>query len=208
MARNSSSSYQIFIIGGSGSGKENALLDLIKNEPDIDKIYLHATDPSEAKYQLLINKRENTDLKYFNDSKSFIEYSNNMVDIYENIEDYNPNKKPKILIAFDDMIADMLSNKRIDPLVTELFTTGRKINISLIFITQSYFAVPKDIRLNCTHYYIMKILNKQVLIQIDFNHSSDNDFQDFMNLYKKCTAKTYPLLIIDTTLTSDKEYKD
>ena len=74
MARNSSSSYQIFIIGGSGSGKENALLDLIKNEPDIDKIYLHATDPSEAKYQLLINKRENTDLKYFNDSKSFIEY--------------------------------------------------------------------------------------------------------------------------------------
>ena len=208
MARNSSSSYWIFIIGGSGSGKTNALLHLIKNEPDIDKIYLYATNPSEAKYQLLINKRENTDLKYFNNSKSFIEYSNNMIDIYENIEDCNPNKKPKILIVFDDMIADMLSNKRIDPLVTELFTTSRKISISLIFVTQSYFAVPKDIRLKCTHYYIMKIPNKQVLKQTAFNHSSDTDFQDFMNLYKKCTAKTYPLLVIDTTLTSDKEYRD
>ena len=157
----------------------------------------------EAKYQLLINKRESTGLKYLNDSKAFIEYSNDMDDIYKNIEEYNPNKKRKILIVFDDMIADMLSNKKLNPIVTELFIRGRKLNISLVFITQSYFAVPKNIRLNSTHYFIMKIPNKQELQQIAFNHSSDIDFQDFMNLYKKCTAKPYSFLVIDTTLASD-----
>ena len=155
--------YRILIIGGSGSGKRDALLNLINNESDIDKIYLYVKDPCEAKYQLLINKRESKDLKYLNDSKAFIEYSNDMDDSYKNIEDYNPNKKRKILIVFDDMIADMLSNKKLNPVVTELFIRGRKLNISLVFITQSYFAVPKNIRLNSTNYFVKKIPNKREL---------------------------------------------
>ena len=123
-----------------------------------------------------------------------------MDQIYKNIEEYNPDKKRKILIVFDDMIADMLSNKKLHPIVNELFIRGRKLNI---FITQSYFAVPKNIRLNLTKYFVMKIPNKRELQQISFNHSSDIDFQDFMNLYKKCTAKPYSFLVIDTTLASD-----
>ena len=83
-----------------------------------------------------------------------------MDDIYKNIEEYNPNKKRKILIVFDDMIADMLSNKKLNPIVTELFIRGRKLKISLAFITQFYFAVPKNIRLNSTYYFIMKIPNE------------------------------------------------
>ena len=98
------------IVEGSGSGITNALLNLINQEPDIDRIYLYAKDPYEAKYQLLINKRESTSLKYLNDSKAFIEYSNDMDDIYKNIQEYNPNKKRKIFIVFDDVIPDMLSN--------------------------------------------------------------------------------------------------
>ena len=100
------------------------------------------------------------------------------------------------------MIADMLSNKKLYPIVFELFIRGRKLNISFVFITRSYFAVPKN-RLNSTHYFVMKIPNKRELQQIAFNHSSDIDFQDFMNLYKKCTAKPYSFLVIDTTLPSD-----
>ena len=120
-----------------------------------------------------------------------MEYSNDMNCIYKNIEEYNPNIKRKILIVFDDMIADMLSNKKLNPILTELFIRGRKLtfNISLVFITQSHFAVPKNIRLNSTHYFIMKIPNKRELQQIEFNHSSDIQFKDFMNLYKKCAAK-------------------
>ena len=95
------------------------------------------------KYQLLINKRESTDLKYLNDSKAFIEYSNDVDDIYKKIEDYNPNKKRKRLIVFDDMIADMLSNKKLNPIVTELVIRGRKLNISLVFMEQSYFVFQK-----------------------------------------------------------------
>ena len=106
--------YRILRVGRSGSGKANALLNLINHESDIDKIFLYAVsiDPDEVKYQLLINKRESTDLNYLNDSKAFIEYSNNMNYNYKNIEEYNPNKKRKILIVFDDMITDMLSNKK------------------------------------------------------------------------------------------------
>ena len=114
-----------------------------------------------------------------------------MANFYKNIEEYNPKKKRKILIASDDMFADKLSNKKVNPIVTELFIRGRKLNIFLVFITQFYFAVLKNIRLNSTHCFIMKILNKQELQQIAFNHASDLDFKDFMNLYKKCTAKPY-----------------
>ena len=127
----------------------------------------------------------------------------NIQDIYKNIEEYNPNKNKKILVALDDLIADMLSNKKLNLIVTELFIRGRKLNISLVFIMQSYFAVPKNVRLNSTHYLVMKILNKRELQQITFNHSSDIDFQDFMNLYKKSTAKPYSFFVIDTTLAWD-----
>ena len=95
-----------------------------------------------------------------------------MQDVYKNIEDYNPGKEHKILIVFDDMIADMINNKKLNSIVTELFIRGRKLNISIVFITQSYFKVPKDVRLNSTHFFIMKILNKRELQQIALDHSS------------------------------------
>ena len=102
--------YRILIIGGSGSGKTNALLNLINNQPDIDKIYLYAKDPHEAKYQFLINKRESMALDHFNDPKAFIEYSSDMRDVYKNIDEYNADKERQILIVFD-MIADMVNKK-------------------------------------------------------------------------------------------------
>ena len=194
---------RILIIGGSGSGKTNALLNLINNQTDIDKIYLYAKDPYEAKYQYLINKREKVGLDHFDDPKAFIEYSNDMQDVHKNIDDYNPRKKSKVLIVFDDMIADMINNKKLDSIVTELFIRGRKLSISIIFITQSYFKVPKDVRLNSTHFFIMKITNKRELQQIALNHSSDIDFKDFMKIYKKYTKEPYSFLFNDTTLPSD-----
>ena len=112
-----------------------------------------------------------------------------MQDVYKNIEDYNPGKKLKVLIVFDDMIADMINNKKLNPIVTELFIRGRKLNISIVFITQSYFKVPKDVRLNSTHFFIMKIPNKRELQQIALNHLSDIDFKDFMQIFRKCTAE-------------------
>ena len=90
-----------------------------------------------------------------------MEYSNDMEDVYKNVEDYNPIKKRKVLIVFDDMIADRINNKLLNPIVTELFIRGRKINVSLVFITQSVFKVPKDVRINSTHFFIMKIPNKE-----------------------------------------------
>ena len=112
-----------------------------------------------------------------------------MQDVYKSIEDYNPGKKRKVLIVFDDMIADMINNKKLNPVVTELFVRGRKLNISIVFITQSYFKVPKDVRLNSTHFFIMKIPNKRELQQI----ASDIDFKDFMKTYKKNTLKNHIL---------------
>ena len=194
--------YRILIIGSSGSGKTNALLNLTNNQSDIDKTYLYAKDPYEAKYQYLIKKRAKVELDHFDDLKAFIEYSNDMQDVYKNIEDYNLGKKRKILIIFDDMIADMINNKKLNPIVTELFIRGRKPNISIAFITQSYFKSPKDVRLNSTHFFIMKILNKRELQQIALNHSSDIDFKDFIKIYKKCTKEPYSLLVNDTTLQS------
>ena len=165
--------YRILIIGGSGSGKTNALLNLINSQPDIDKIYLYAKDPYEAKYQYLIKKRIKVGLDHFHDTKAFMEYSNDMQDVYRNIEEYNPIKKRKVLIVFDDMIADMINNNKLNPIVTELLMRGRKLNISIVFIMQPYFKVPKDVRLNSTHFFIMKIPSKRELQQIALNHSSD-----------------------------------
>ena len=111
------------------------------------------------------------------------------------------------LIVFDDMIADMINNKKLNPIVTELFIRGRKLNISIVFVTQSYFQVPRDVRLNSTHLFIMKISNKRELQQIALNHSSDTDFKDFLKIYKKCTAEPYTFLVNDTTLPSENPLK-
>ena len=120
-----------------------------------------------------------------------------MDDIYENIEEYNPNNECKILISFDNMIGDILSNKNLQQRAISLFIRGRKLTISLVFITQPHFAVPKNIRLNFTHYLISKISNKEEFLQIPFDHSSN-----FMNICKKCTSKLYSLLVNDTNLSS------
>ena len=123
--------YRILIIVDSGSGKTNLLLNLIKSQPDIDKIYLYAKDLYESKYQYLINKREGVGINHFNNPKAFVDYSNYMHDVYKNIDDYNLEKENKILIV--------------------------------VFITQSYFKVPKYVRPNTTHFFIAKIPNKREL---------------------------------------------
>ena len=144
--------YRMLIIGGSGSGKTNALLNLINNLLDIGKIYLHAKDPYEDKCKFLINKRESTGSKHFNDPKAFIEYSNDVQDVYKNIEECNIGKKCKTIVS-DEMIADRINNKKLHTVVAGLFIRGRKLNISIVFITQSSFKVPKDVRLNSTHFF-------------------------------------------------------
>ena len=131
--------YIILRIRGSASGKKN----LLSQQPNIGKVYLYAKDPYEAKYQFLIHNKQSTGLKHFNDFKAFIEYCNNMDDIYKNIEEYSPNKKQKVLIVFNDMVSDMHSNRKLTQIGTELFIRGRKLNISLVSIKQSYLAVPK-----------------------------------------------------------------
>ena len=191
------------MIGGSGSGKTNLLLNLIENQPGIDKIYLYAKDPYEWKYQYLINKRKSVGINHFKEPKAFIEYSNHMLDVYKNIDDYNSDKENQILIVFDDIIADMIHNKKLNSIVTELFIKGRKLNICFVFIIQSYFKVPKDVRLNTTHFFIMKIPNKRELQQIAINHSSDINTKDFANIYRKCTDEPYSFLVIDTMLASN-----
>ena len=126
-----------------------------------------------------------------------------MHNVYKNTNDYNPDKENKILIVFDDMIADMINKKKLNSIVTELFIRGRKLSMYIVFITQSYFKVPKDVRLNTTHFFIMKIPNERELQQIALNHSSDIDFKDFVKIYKKYTDKPYSFLVNDTTLASD-----
>ena len=195
--------FQILIIGGSGSGKTNVLLNLIESQPDSDKIYLYAKDLYEAKYQNLIKTREKViSIDHHNDPRAYIEYSIDMCFVYKNINYYNPDKENKILIVFD-MIADMIHNKKLDSVVTELFIRGRKLNISLVFITQSYFKVPKDVRLNTTHFLISKIPNKRELQKIAINHSSDISTKDFINIYRKCAAEPSSFLVNNTTLASD-----
>ena len=143
--------YRILIIGGSGSGETNALINLINEQNDIDKIHLYARDLNEPKYEYLIKKREDVGIKHLNNANAFIECSNTMHDVYENINDYILKRRRKIVIVFDDMIADIMTNKKFQSIIKELFIRCRKLNISLVFITQYYFSVPKDVRLNSTH---------------------------------------------------------
>ena len=147
--------HRILIIGGSGSGKTNTLLNLINEQGDIDKIYLYAKDLSEPKYEYLIKNCENAGIKYVNDGNAFIECSDTMDDVYESFNDYNPNRRTKILIGFDDIV----------------------------------FSVPKNVRLNLPHYFIMKINNKRELQNIAISHSVDIDYKDFMKIYRECTKE-------------------
>ena len=130
-----------------------------------------------------------------------------MDDVYENIHDYNLSSKRKILIVFDDMITDIMTNIKFQATIEELFYRCRKLNISLVFITQSYFSVPKDVRLNSTHYLIMKINNKRELQNVAVNHSADIDYQDFIKIYRECTEEPYNVLTIDTTLPASDPLK-
>ena len=188
--------YRIIIFGGSVSGKTNALINLINEQKDIDKIYLYTGELSEPKYEYLIKKRQDVGIKHVNNLNAFIECSNTMDDVYENIDDYNPSRKRKILIVFDGMIVDIVTNKKFQAIIKELFITCRKLNISLVFITQSYFFVPKDVRLNSTHYLIMKINNREELQYIAINHSADIDYKDLTKIFRK----PFNFLTIDTTL--------
>ena len=108
-----------------------------------------------------------------------------------NIHVYNPNRKIKILIVFDDMIADIMDNKTFQAIINEFFIRCRKLSISLVFITHSYFSVPKNVRLNSTHFLIMKINNKRELQNIEINHSAKIDYKDFMNIYREYTKEPY-----------------
>ena len=150
----------------------------------------------------MIKNRENAGIKHVNDSNAFIKYSNAMDDVYENIDNYNPSRKRKILIIFDDMIADIMTNKKFQSIIKELFIRCKKLNISLVFITQSYFFAPKDVRLNSTHYLIMKINNKRELQNIAVNHSADIDYKDFMKIYRECIKEPFNFLTINTRLPS------
>ena len=116
---------------------------------------MYTKDPYEAKYQHLIKIREKVGLKRFNDPRAFIEYSNDMHSVYKNIKYYNPDKENKTLIVFDGMIADMIQNKKLNSILTKLFIRRRKWNICLVFITQSFFKVPKDVRLNTNHFFYL-----------------------------------------------------
>ena len=192
--------YKVLIIGGSGSGKTNALVNLINEQNDIDKIYLYARDLNETKYKILIKKHEDAGIKHLNDPNALIECSNTLDDVYENINNYTSSRNRKILIVFDDMIADIMTNKRFQSIIKELFIRCRNLNISLVFITQSYFSVPKDVRLNSAHYLMMKINNKMELQNIAINHSAVIDYKDFIKIYRECTREPYNFLTIDTAL--------
>ena len=191
--------YRILIIGGYGSRKTDTLVNLINEQRDI---YLYAKDLGELKYKHLIKNRENAEIKHLNNTKAFIDYSNTMNDVYENTDLYNLNRNRKVLIVFDDMIADIMANKNFQSIIKELFIKCRKKNISLVFITQSYFSVPKDVRLDSTHYFVMKINNKRELQNIVINHSADIDYKDFVKIYRECTKEPYNFFTIDTTLSS------
>ena len=177
----------MLIIGPSGSGKTNTLLHLINNLHPIDKIYLYAKDIGEDKYNYLINKREQTGIKNLNDPKAFIEYSDDVSDALGDIKNYNKNRDKKVLIVFDDMISDIEYNNNFKKIIKELFFRGRKINVPVVFITQSYFRALKDARLNSTHYILMKINNKNELKKIAEEKSGNLDYKDFLKICNYCT---------------------
>ena len=177
--------YRKLIFGPSGIGKTNYLLNSIQKDNNIiDKIYLYAKDLEEPKYQFLIKTSEKTGFKNLNDPTAFIEHSSTIDDIFENTEGYKKKRKRKVLIFFDEMVSHVMSNKKAQQVLKVLFIRCRKLNISLCFLIQSYFSVPKDVRLNCIHYIIFKLNNKRVLQNIAINHSAEIDYKDFVEIYR------------------------
>ena len=185
----------MLIIGPSGSGKTNTLLHLINNLHPIDKIYLYAKDIHEPKYEYLINKREQGRIKNLDDPKAFIEY-------------YNENRDKKVLIVFDDMIADIEYNKNFKRIIKELFYRAREINVSIVFIMQSYFRALKDARLNSTHYILMKIGNKKEVKRIAEEKSGHLDYKGFLKMYNYCTKEPYSFMTIDARPTVTISFKN
>ena len=157
-------------------------------------------DLSEPNYQFLIKKREDAGIKNINNPNSYIVCSNTKDDVYKDVDNYNSKRDKKVLIVFDDIIADIMGNEKFQAVMKEFFIRCIKLNISLVFITQSYFPVPKDVRLNSIHYLILKINNKRELQNIAINHSGDIDYQDFKKIYSECTKEPFNFLTIDTML--------
>ena len=192
--------YRKLVIGPSESGKTNYLLNSIQRDNNIiDKIYLYAKDLEEPKYKSLIDKREKAGINFNNDPNAFIEYSNSMDDILSDVEDYKETTKRKTLIIFDDMISHVMSDKNAQQILNDLFIRCRKLNISHCFLTQSYFSVPKNVRLNCTHYILFKLNNRRESQNIAINHSVDIDYKEFIKIYRICTKEPFNFLTIDTT---------
>ena len=158
-------------------------------------------DLEEPKYQFWLEK---AGLKNLNDQNAFIEYSSTMNDIFE---DYNKKRKRKVLIVLDDMISSVMSDKKAQQVLKELFIRWRKLNISLCFLTQSYFSVPRNVRLNCTHYIIFKLNSRRELQNVAINHSDDIDYKDFVKIHRDFTKEPYNFLTNDTTQPVDKRFK-
>ena len=182
--------------------KQILYLHLINNLHPIDKIYLYANDIHEPKYEYLINKRKQAGIKKLNDAKAFIEYSDDMENVLDDINNYNKNRDKKVLIVFDDIIADIEYHKNFKRIVKELFYRARKTNISIVFITQSYFRALKDARLNSAHHILMKIGNKKELKSIAEEKSGHLDYKDFLQMYNYCTSEPYSFLTIDARPTA------
>ena len=199
--------FTMLIIGPLGSGKTNTLLHLINNFHPIDKIYLYAKNTDGKKYQYLINKREQAGIKNLIYPHAFIEYSNDMTDVLDDINNYNKNRDKKVLIIFDDMIADIMRSEKFKAIVKELFIRCRKLNISMVFITQFYFRTPKDARLNSTHYILMKIGNKKESKSIAEKNSGHLDFKDFLKIYNYCTKEPYSVMMVETRPTARVTFK-
>ena len=199
--------FRMLIIGLSGSSKTNTLLRLINNLHPIDKIYLYAKDIHEPKYEYLINKREQAGIKNLNDPHAFIEYSDDMNDVLNDINNYNKNRDKKVLIVFDDMIADIECNKNVKRIIKELFYRACKINVSIVFITQSYFRALKDAKLNSTHYILKKIGNKREFKRIAEEKSGHLDYKDFLKIYNYCTREPYSFMTIDARPTATMVFR-
>ena len=141
---------------------------------------------------MLIDKREKAGINFNNDPTAFIEYSDSVDDILSNIEDYNKKRRSKVLIIFDDMISHVMADKKAQQILKDFFIRCRKLNISLCYLTQLYFSVPKDVRLNCSHYILFKLNNERELQNIAINHSADIDYKDFIK-------EPFNFLTINTT---------
>ena len=156
---------------------------------------------------MIINKREQAGIEDVNDPHAFIEYSSDMNDVLEDINNYNKKRDKKVLIIFDDMIANIMRSKKFKAIVKELFIRCRKLNISIVFITQSYFRTPEDARLNSIHYILMKIGNKKELKSIAEENSGHSDFKNFLKIYNHCTDKPYSFMMVDTRPTVHVTFK-